>query len=255
MTFLRRQPARACPGANGNGQNGVVLDAATVARQGRRILGPLTLALTEPRIGVVGRNGSGKSTLARLMCGLIAPDSGTAQVYGTDIARDRKAAIRAVGLLFQNPDHQIIFPTVGEEVAFGLTQLGASKAAAREGAHAALARFGKRHWAERSVHTLSQGQRHLVCLMAVLAMAPRLIVLDEPFAGLDIPTTRALNRYLDGLEQQIILITHDPPMLGGVNRVIWLERGDVAGDGPPGHVLPAFHAGMETDDDCPDLAD
>ena len=234
---------------------GVALTDVTVARGGREILAGLTLALTERRIGVVGRNGSGKSTLARAICGLIEPAEGRITVAGVDVVRDRKAAIGAVGILFQNPDHQIIFPTVEEEIAFGLTQQGETREAARDGAQAMLARFGRADWADRAVHTLSQGQRHLVCLMAVLAMEPATIVLDEPFAGLDIPTTRALNRHLEALDQQLLHITHDPATLAGYDRVLWLEEGRVAGDGPAGEVLAAFTAAMEEMGEADDRTD
>jgi len=233
----------------------IVLDSAVVVRQGARILGPVSLRLAESRIGVVGRNGSGKTTLARLICGLVEAESGTARVFGIDAFRNRPAAIRAVGILFQNPDHQIIFPTVGEEIAFGLSQLGTSKADAAKEVGRVLARFGRPHWADRPIHTLSQGQRHLVCLMSVLAMEPRLILLDEPFAGLDIPTARTLGRYLEALDQRIVHIAHDPAMLTDCDRVIWLEDGEVALDGPPEQVLPTYRTAMETDDDRSDLSD
>ena len=211
----------------------------------REVLRGLSLDLTERRIGVVGRNGSGKSTLARLIAGLTEPEQGRVTVAGVDVVKDRKAAIRTVGILFQNPDHQIIFPTVEEELAFGLRQTGQAKAAARDGARAMLARFGREGWAERPVTALSQGQRHLVCLMAVLAMAPRVIVLDEPFAGLDIPTTRALQRHLDDLDAQVIHVSHDLAALERYDRVIWLEGGAVAGDGPAGETLAAYATAME----------
>jgi len=236
-------------------ENAVVLDGAVVMRRGARILGPVSLRLAESRIGVVGRNGSGKTTLARLICGLAKAESGTVRVLGIDTFRDRPAAIRAVGMLFQNPDHQIVFPTVGEEVAFGLSQLGASKADARKEADRFLVRFSRAHWADRPIHTLSQGQRHLVCLMAVLAMEPRLILLDEPFAGLDIPTVRALNRYLEALDQRIVHMAQDPAILTDYDRVIWLENGEVAMEGPPGLVLPAYRKAMESDDVRSDLSD
>lgn len=238
-------------------QTRVELAQARVIRDGRAILDGLTLTLDAPRIGIVGRNGSGKSTIARLITGLIAPDSGTVRVDGHDLATDRKAALRLVGMLFQNPDHQIIFPTVEEELAFGLTQMGQSKSDARAGARQVLADFGRADWAARAVHTLSQGQRHLVCLMSVIAMAPRLIVLDEPFAGLDIPTTRALQRHLHARPESLIHISHDPAMLAGYDRVIWLEGGKLAADGPADAVLAEFRAEMERfgdDDDRTDLA-
>jgi len=156
---------------------------------GTSLLKGVTFTADQQRIGIVGRNGSGKSTLARLLCGLIEPSSGSVRVAGIDVANDRHQAIRTVGMLFQNPDHQIIFPTVEEELSFGLEQLGTARSQAHQLAHKALREFGCESWATQSVSVLSQGQRHLVCLIAVLLMKPGLIVLDEPYAGLDIPTT------------------------------------------------------------------
>lgn len=224
---------------------GVILSGVTCHLGGRCVLRDLSLRLTERRIGIVGRNGSGKTTLSRLVAGLIAPDAGRVRVGGVDVFADRKAAIRTVGILFQNPDHQIIFPTVEEELAFGLRQLGQDKGAARHGARAMLAHFDRAHWAERPTASLSQGQRHLVCLMAVFVMAPAVIVLDEPFSGLDIPTTRALHRHLEALSAQVIHITHDPAALRGYDRVVWLQDGTASGDGSPDAVLRAYLAAME----------
>ncbi|MBY6046351.1 energy-coupling factor ABC transporter ATP-binding protein [Vannielia litorea] len=229
------------------------LEKAAYGVNGREILCPLTLTLDERRIGVVGRNGSGKSTLARLLAGLIAPTGGAVAVGGDDLFADRKAALARVGILFQNPDHQIIFPTCGEEVSFGLVQQGRQDAEAA--ARAALAEIGKEHWWDRPVGTLSGGQRHLLCLVSVLAMAPEWLILDEPFAGLDIPTTRALHARLAALPQRVVMISHDPAALEGFDRVIWLEAGEVAADGPAGEVLVRFRAAMEGEgDDLNELA-
>jgi len=182
--------------------------------------------------------------LARLFCGLITPDSGQITVHEIDVARDRKQAINTVGILFQNPDQQIIFPTVSEEIVFGLTQQGHDETAAQAAAKAMLTQFGASDWVDRSIQTLSQGQRHLVCMMSVLAMAPKMIVLDEPFAGLDILTVSRLNHILDGVSQQVIHISHDLPSLLGYDRVIWLEQGAVAMDGDPGTVIKAYETEM-----------
>ncbi|TMV05569.1 ABC transporter ATP-binding protein [Ruegeria sediminis] len=219
------------------------------------ILTDVTLDLTERRIGIVGRNGSGKSTLVRLLCGLIAPDSGEVRVGGIDCFADRRAALRTVGILFQNPDHQIIFPTVGEEVAFGLRQMGHAKTEARKMAHAALEGFGRTDWYDRPVQTLSQGQRHLVCLISVLAMQPKVIVLDEPFSGLDIPTTRALRRVLDDIDATLVHVTHDPGSLAGYDHVIWLSEGRIADQGRAEPVLAHFLDQMDREGDRDAFAD
>ena len=224
--------------------DGIVLTSAGVTLAGRQILRDLSVHLHEPRIGIIGRNGSGKSTLLRLMAGLIAPDQGQVQVEGIDPARARKAMLSHLGILFQNPDHQILFPTVDEELAFGLMQMGAAKPDAQARVAAHLTHHGRSHWQGASVATLSQGQRHWLCLQAVLLMQPRTILLDEPLAGLDLPTQSRLARAFAALPQRLITITHDPDSLSSCDRVIWLESGTIVADGPPAHVLPLFQAEM-----------
>ncbi len=235
----------------------LTLKNVSLALEGRAILHGITIGASQRRIGIVGRNGSGKSTLARVIAGLQAPDNGEVRLFGVDVARDRRTAIRTVGILFQNPDHQIIFPTVDEEIAFGLTQLGQSKAEAAAGVRDILRDFGKEHWQGAAVHPLSQGQKQLLCLMAILAMRPRLIVLDEPLSGLDIPTRMQLMRYLDGIDTHLVHISHDPATLAGYDRVIWIAEGRIARDGPARNVLDAYTADMERlggMDDISDLA-
>ncbi len=222
----------------------ITLHGASVTLQGRHILAPLTLSLPEPRIGIIGRNGSGKTTLLRLISGLIPATSGRVTVHGAP-PDDRRAMLGAIGIVFQNPDAQILFPTVAEEIAFGLRQMGQTAAQARAAALNLLAAEGRTHWADAPTHTLSGGQRHFLCLMSVLAMAPKTICLDEPFAGLDMPTQIRLARRLESLAQQIITISHDAASVAGADRVIWLEGGCVQGDGPPAAVLPAFSAAMQ----------
>lgn len=224
------------------------IDHVTCRFGERTALNNLTFTASEKRIGVVGRNGSGKSTLARVLSGLIAPNEGKAVIAGVDVLNDRKDAIASVGILFQNPDHQIIFPTVIEELSFGLRQMGRDANTANRMAEEMLAKFDRSQWAPRSVSTLSQGQRHLVCLMAVLAMEPKVIILDEPFSGLDIPTVRALEKYLNQLDQTLIHITHEPRHIAHYDRVLWIERGELRGDGTPASLMPEYISAMEADD-------
>ncbi|MDC1400279.1 energy-coupling factor ABC transporter ATP-binding protein, partial [bacterium] len=148
-----------------------------------RVIDQITLNVSEQRIGIVGVNGSGKSTLARLISGLIAPISGSIRINDIDIYKDRKAALKTVGIIFQNPDHQIIFPTCIEEISFGLMQQGMTRIEAEERSNEILLQFDRLKWSDQLAHNLSQGQRHFLCLIAVLAMKPDVIILDEPYAG------------------------------------------------------------------------
>lgn len=216
------------------------LDAAEAHRGGLRVLGPVTLRHAVRRLGIVGRNGAGKSSLLRLLAGLDAPAAGEVRIAGIDPAADRAGAIRTVGVLFQNPDHQIIFPTVAEELAFGLEQLGTKRPEATAQVAALLARHGRADWGPRQAHTLSEGQRRWLCLQSVLVMGPRVILFDEPFAGLDLPTTAALQAEFARLPHSLVTITHDPTHLVDYDHVLWLEAGQIAAEGPPGVVLPAY---------------
>lgn len=221
----------------------IALTSASVTLQGRQVLAPLTLTLDQRRIGIIGQNGSGKTTLLRLIAGLIPASAGSLTVHGAS-PNDRRAMLARIGIVFQNPDAQILFPTVAEEIAFGLRQMGQTAAAARSAALDLLAREGRSPWADAPTHTLSGGQRHYLCLLSVLAMAPKTLLLDEPFAGLDMPTQIRLMRRLDGLEAQIITISHDPATMQHADRVIWLHGGRVQADGPAGSVLPAYVQAM-----------
>ena len=243
------------PGRDANGPRGAFLSDVSYSRDGTEIIRGISLELTEKRIGLVGRNGSGKSTLARLICGLVRPTSGTILVNGIDVFSDRKRALEIVGIVFQNPDRQIIFPTVEEEIAFGLSQTGQSKERARSGARDLLDKFGVGNWSARPIHALSQGQRHLVCLLSTLAVNPDFIVLDEPFTGPDIPTVMRLHRFLARLDASLLMITHDVSALAGFDRVIWIDNGRVKRDGGAVDTLSEFRREMKRLGDSDDLID
>ncbi|MDA8752192.1 energy-coupling factor ABC transporter ATP-binding protein [Amylibacter sp.] len=209
-----------------------------------RVIDQITLNVSEQRIGIVGVNGSGKSTLARLISGLIAPISGSIRINDIDIYKDRKAALKTVGIIFQNPDHQIIFPTCIEEISFGLMQQGMTRIEAEERSNEILLQFDRLKWSDQLAHNLSQGQRHFLCLIAVLAMKPDVIILDEPYAGLDLPTSLQLRHELNKLSQQIVMITHNKDILVDFDRILWIDNGKIIKDGSYENVMPDFEEEM-----------
>ena len=219
--------------------------SASVLCGKERVLENISLSIREKRVGFIGRNGSGKTTLLRILAGLQELKNGKVLIDGTEVAKERKAAIKKVGIIFQNPDHQIIFPTVGEELRFGLTQLGLNRNDADLKVIACLKKYDKIDWFERSISTLSQGQKHLVCLLSVLLMKPRVLLLDEPFTGIDIPTKLKLEQYLGSLEQTIIHVSHIPETFENYQRLIWIDKGIVQADGIPKSVIKKYREAME----------
>ena len=209
-----------------------------------RVLDQINLNISEHRIGIIGVNGSGKSTLARLISGLIAPTSGSIRLNKIDVFKDRKAALKTVGIIFQNPDHQIIFPTCVEEISFGLIQQGMTRIEAEKKSKQLLLKFDKSNWSDELAHNLSQGQRHFLCLISILAMEPDVIILDEPYAGLDLPTSIKLKNTIKKLNQQIVMITHDREILENFERILWMDNGKIVKDGSFDYVMPDFEKEM-----------
>tara|TARA_B100001248_G_C27344186_1_gene437844 strand:- start:162 stop:884 length:723 start_codon:yes stop_codon:yes gene_type:complete len=214
-----------------------------------RVLENLSLTISQQRVGFIGRNGSGKTTILRIIAGLQELSNGRVLVDKVDVSKDRKEAIKKVGIIFQNPDHQIIFPTVGEELRFGLTQLGLKTNEADLKVIACLKKYNKIDWFERSISTLSQGQKHLVCLLSVLLMEPSVLLLDEPFTGIDIPTQRKLEGYLSSIKQTIIHVSHVPETFKNYQRLIWMDKGVVKADGVPREVIKKYRDAMENYDE------
>ncbi|TGD93878.1 energy-coupling factor ABC transporter ATP-binding protein [Methylobacterium nonmethylotrophicum] len=210
----------------------------------RTVLRDLSLDLTERRIAVVGGNGSGKSTFARLLNGLLVPTRGTVRVDGLDTRRDGRAVRRKVGFVFQNPDNQIVLPVVAEDLAFGLKNLGLPKDEIARRTDEALRRYGLHDVADHPAHLLSGGQKQLLAIAGVLAMAPDVIVFDEPTTLLDLRNKRRIAQAIDGLAQRAIVVSHDLDLLEAFDRVLVFEDGRVVIDDKPAVALPAYVAMM-----------
>lgn len=220
----------------------ISFDQVTLSRQDKVVLNKINLTLTERRIGLIGNNGSGKSSLVRLMNGLLKPESGKILVNGIDPSVGPHKMAAHIGFIFQNPDHQIIFPTVQEELCFGLLNQGVPKPIALNRVKQLLNEHQRGDWAERAIHSLSDGQKQLVCILAVLIMQPSVLILDEPFSALDLVTRYQLLSLLEQLPQQIVMISHELETLQTFDRVIWLAEGQIHRDGAPEAVLAEYTA-------------
>lgn len=205
-------------------------------------LAGVTATLSEPRIALIGPNGSGKSTLARLINGLVTPTTGTVTVDGIDVASRPRQVRDRVGFVFTDPAAQLIMPTVGEDIELSLRRHEKDRRLRRTKAEQILAGHGLEALADRSVHTLSGGQRQLVALAGVLAADPRIVVADEPTTLLDLANARLIGDLLTGLDQQLILATHDLELAARCDRVILIRDGHIADDGAPAEVIARYQA-------------
>jgi cobalt/nickel transport system ATP-binding protein len=190
------------------------------------------------RVAVLGPNGAGKTTLMLHLNGLLA-GAGSLDVAGIRVGEGDVRDLRAaVGLVFQDPDDQLFMPTVAEDVAFGPLNLGLDRDEVAARVHGALAAVRMEHVLDRAPHQLSLGQRRRVAIATVLAMRPRLLVLDEPSANLDPRARRELLEVLEEIDRTMLVVTHDLPFAARLcERAVILSGGRVAADGPCAEIL------------------
>ena len=225
------------------------------------ILHPTSLTLSERRISIIGGNGSGKSTLARLINGLIEPSEGSVRISAEqappeqssteqqpksesdrspepparplDTVRDGTAVRRLVGFVFTDPAAQLIMPTAIEDVSLSLRRRYRDKRERHAAALEALGRYGLEDLADRSVHTLSGGQKQMLAIAAVLAANPAVLVADEPTTLLDLRNSRTIADLLLALPQQVVIVTHDLELAQRADRTLVVDAGRVVFDGAP----------------------
>ena len=190
-------------------------------------------------VAVLGSNGCGKSTLAKHFNAILLPSGGKVWVCGMDTSdEDRLIPIRGkVGMVFQNPDNQIVANVVGEDVAFGPENLGISSAEIRRRVDNALKQVGMSKYAQHAPHLLSGAQKQRIAIAGIIAMEPKCIVLDEPTAMLDPRGRREVMETITKLNKEkgitVVLITHHMDEAAQAQRVVVMHKGKVAADGTP----------------------
>ena len=194
-------------------------------------------------VAVLGHNGSGKSTLAKHMNGILLPTEGRVLVDGIDTADEERIleVRRRVGMVFQNPDNQIVANVVEDDVAFAPENLGVPPAEIRQRVDAALRQVGMYEFRQHAPHLLSGGQKQRVAIAGVIAMQPDIIVLDEPTAMLD-PQGRqeviaTVTRLCRENGMTVVLITHHMDECVGADRLVVMSEGRIVADGSPAAVF------------------
>ncbi len=193
-------------------------------------------------VAIVGHNGSGKSTLARHLNALLLPDSGAVYIKGMHTADESLLwQIRgAAGMVFQNPDNQLVATLVEDDVAFGAENMGVPHAELRRRVDDALEQVHMSEYAQRAPHMLSGGQKQRVAIAGVLALRPQIIIMDEPTAMLDPSGRRKVMRTIEALHASgitVVLITHFMEEAAHAQRVVVMDDGRIALDGTPREVF------------------
>ena len=231
----------------------VRLDHVTLRYGDSLALDDVTLEVCRgERVCVLGANGSGKSTLASVICGLLAPDEGDVELAGhavctggmPDLAAYREAR-RQLGLVFQNPDDQIVTSVVADDVAFGPENLGVPRAQIAARVARELRRVAMERYAHADPSRLSGGQRQRVCIAGALAMEPAVLVLDEPSSLLDVRGRAAIMRVMGRLAAAgatLVHVTHFMDEALAADRVVVMQRGHVALEGTPDEVFATKNA-------------
>ncbi len=209
-------------------------DAQVTRDDGRVVLDGVDLAVhAGERVGLVGPNGIGKTTLLHVLVGLLPVTAGGLTAFGQPCRTERDFADlrRRVGLLFQDSDDQLFCPTVGEDIAFGPLNLGASRDDAAAVTGRTLARVGLAGFEQRITYRLSGGEKRLVALATVLAMQPDVLLLDEPTTGLDEDAEERMILLLQSLDQAMVLVSHDRRVIDRLaTRVVRLGQNGLQAD-------------------------
>ena len=187
-------------------------DVSFSYQEERPVLKGLSFQLYDrEKVGLIGPNGGGKTTLFHVIMGLLRPHSGRIEIFGHEMRneRDFRPVRQQIGMLFQDADDQLFSPTVLEDVAFGPLNLGKTVKEAKNVARETLDSLGLNGFEERITHKLSGGEKKLVSLATVLAMKPRVLLLDEPTTGLDSETTERIIEILNGIDISYIFISHN----------------------------------------------
>jgi len=208
---------------------------------GTKALNNINLNISEGEFFLLcGPNGSGKTTLLRLISGLFKPTSGTIWVNGLDLLTHSKEIRTLVGIIFQDPDSQILGETVREDVSFGPENMRLPGEEIQERVYRALQKMNLAYLSEKPCYLLSSGEKRRLAIAGVMAMKPRVILFDEPFAYLDFPGIQEVLKYMIELHREghtLIVTTHDvEKVIAHVDRMAILQKGEIKALGKPDEV-------------------
>lgn len=204
----------------------------------------------EDRLGLMGPNGAGKTTFLHVLMGLLKPTRGTVKLFGSEpkTVQELREARLKIGFLFQNSDDQLFSPTVLDDVAFGPLNQGLSRNEALERATATLQSIGLHGYEQRVPYRLSGGEKKLVALATILAMRPKVLILDEPTTGLSPESRHRLMRIINDLNIPRLVVSHDADFLSHTtDAILAMRKGTIR----PGQLKPHTHMHVHVEGDIP----
>jgi len=188
------------------------------------------------KVGVIGPNGSGKTTLFLLLAGILSPESGEISILREPVRAGHHN--RNLGFIFQNPDDQLFCPSVREDMAFGLLNLGCRAAEADSLVNDYLENMGMSELSERPPHKLSGGEKRMISIAGVMIMNPSVVLLDEPESSLDCRSRRNLIEFLNRSENTLLIASHDLEfLLETCSRTVLIDTGSIQADGPSREIM------------------
>ncbi len=213
------------------------------------------------RVVILGPNGCGKSTLLYHILGLLTPQEGDVRVFGVDPAKQFSKIRERIGVLLQNADEQIIAPTVFDDVSFSPRNYGYTDAEVHQKVRAAFAKTGIEHLEHKVCHYLSGGEKRKVALAGALVLEPELLVLDEPFEGLDPASRNEIVELLNRLNREqgvsLVVATHDVQLVAPLADKVYVLRkgGEIVAQGPPAEIFRDVDLLKSTNIEPPVLAE
>lgn len=203
----------------------------------RRVLDNISLRIAPgERVGIIGHNGCGKTTLFMTLCGALTPTNGTVRLMDQPVVTG--GFNPQIGLLFQNPNNQLFSASVREDIRFGPANMGLSPQQVEQRVDAAIDLTRLQSLADRPPHHLSGGEKQMVAIAGLLAMNPQIVLYDEPTASLDIRSRRRLITFMQGLQQTMVIASHDLEFLLEVcDRTLIMYQGQIVADGHPREIM------------------
>ena len=206
----------------------VTFEQVYFEKDGSLILKDINICVKNKRTGIIGSNGAGKSSLLKLIKKIEKPSTG--KLYTE----------HSSSLIFQNPDHQILCPTVRDELCFGQMEMGNSKEHIKDKLNKILLKYEVEYLLNKTTHELSEGEKQLICILSALMDESDIFLFDEPFSSLDLKNQKKFMEIILNLSQPIIMATHQLDLLEGFDEIIWLENGQINYVGPANKTIDQY---------------